>query len=429
MCEWAVIKLLKKTTGVQNWITNANCLSHSRKHGNDKLRFARKYTLSILCHILSLLRAPFQSTIHRLSYRPTTDPLNIVIVGASFTGLHLAKRLTESLNSGYRVVLVEKNSHFNWTFNFPRYSVLKGHEQKAFIPYGGFVENAPEGSVVLMQDTVVRVREMEVELASGKIVESEYLAVATGCSQKLPGKVAATEKAGAIAELRVMQEQIGQARRIAVVGGGAVGVQIAGDIRSWYPEKQIALVHSRKQLLPRFGMMLPEHVVEKPENMNIQVILGQRPILPDIGTGKFVMEFDNGAEGEFDLVVSLPFIIISLRARVTISQNQCTGLTANSSILSQFSPASISKSTGEVLVCLTLQILDSEAYLVFTNFFALGNVAETDGTKVAQARMKQAEVVQSNIMAIIKGKGLGSYVPEPLDGAIKLSLGKVRLWR
>lgn len=47
---------------------------------------------------------------------------------------------------------------------------------------------------------------------------------------------------------------------------------------------------------------------------------------------------------------------------------------------------------------------------------------------MARAGMEQAEVVQSNIVSLIANKEvkLKEYVPQFLEGSLKLSLGKVR---
>ncbi len=44
---------------------------------------------------------------------------------------------------------------------------------------------------------------------------------------------------------------------------------------------------------------------------------------------------------------------------------------------------------------------------------------------MARAGMMQAEIVRSNIVAMIKGKNLNEYIPSPIEGALNLSLGKV----
>lgn len=60
------------------------------------------------------------------------------------------------------------------------------------------------------------------------------------------------------------------------------------------------------------------------------------------------------------------------------------------------------------------------------DIFALGDVAETNGAKMARAGMQQAEITQANILALINGaKRLKDYVPSYAEGALKLSLGKV----
>lgn len=62
-----------------------------------------------------------------------------------------------------------------------------------------------------------------------------------------------------------------------------------------------------------------------------------------------------------------------------------------------------------------------------SHIFALGDVAETGGPKMARAGMVQAEIVRANIGSLIKrNTRLKAYEPIPLEGALKLSLGKVR---
>jgi hypothetical protein len=94
------------------------------------------HTLSplLLPYALKSLSQRLQSTLYQLTYRPLHSSQNVLVIGGSFTGVWTARRPTESLPSSYKVVLVEKNSHFNYTFTFPMYSVLRANEQKAFIP-------------------------------------------------------------------------------------------------------------------------------------------------------------------------------------------------------------------------------------------------------------------------------------------------------
>jgi NADH dehydrogenase FAD-containing subunit len=89
-------------------------------------------------------------------------------------------------------------------------------------------------------------------------------------------------------------------------------------------------------------------------------------------------------------------------------------------------PDAISKETGCVLVKPTLQI--AAAPTEHRNIFALGDVAETGGPKMARAGYLQAEVVCSNIIAMINGEEPPQkYRPIAMEGSTKLTLGKVSL--
>lgn len=169
------------------------------------------------------------ASIHKWRYKPLESAQNVVIIGGSFTGVQLSRILADSAPTGYKVALIERNSHFNYSFNFPRNSVLQGHERRAFIPYDGITSAAPTGAFELVHDEVVRLTENSVTLASGREVSYAYLAIATGSRQPSPSKLISTECKEACLELRRLQRSIESAEKIAIVDGGAVGVELASD--------------------------------------------------------------------------------------------------------------------------------------------------------------------------------------------------------
>ncbi|EMD66902.1 hypothetical protein COCSADRAFT_135351 [Bipolaris sorokiniana ND90Pr] len=347
-----------------------------------------------------------KAVVHRYTYKslPATQTRNVVVVGGSFTGYFTAKHLTETLPTGYRVVLIEKNSHFNYVFAFPRFSVMKGYEKLAFIPYRGLEKRAPKGIFEFVQGKVDKVNEHVIRLVGGKELEYEYLVVATGTSSALPSKVAATESLDAQRELRSLQSTIEKAARIAVVGGGAVGVELASDIKDFHPEKSVVLIQSRDRLLPSFGERLHQYVTKRLGEMGVEVWLNERP---QIVEGSHTLKLKKGEEETFDLVIP------------------CTGQRPNSSVVSSLSLESISKESSHILVRPTLQISDER----FPNIFAAGDVAASGGPKMARAGYMQTFVVVDNILSLIKGKNnLKVYKPMRwLEGSIKLTLGKEHL--
>jgi len=235
-----------------------------------------KFIKAVFYVIYDAARLKTTSIFQRYSYRPVESPKNIVIIGASFAGYYAAKLLVNSVPTGYRVVIVEKSSHFQFTWVFPRFSVIGGHEHKAFIPYGPWLSGAPEGSWLMMQDSVLEVGESAISLQSGEKLDYEYLVVATGSRANAPSRLNVNQKQDGVDLLQEIQSRIRNAKDFVVIGGGPAGVELASDAKSLYPEKQVTLVHSRKTLLNNFGTKLHDAAVATLRELGVRVVLGQR---------------------------------------------------------------------------------------------------------------------------------------------------------
>ncbi|KAF7376442.1 Apoptosis-inducing factor 2 [Mycena sanguinolenta] len=355
------------------------------------------------------LHRQFSAFLQRWTYKALPDAKNVVVLGGSFAGLPLVDGLAATLPTGYKVVFIEKNSHINFLFAFPRFSVVPGYEHTAFIPYDGIAKGAPAGLVTRIQDTAVGLTETHVRLASGREIEYEYLAIATGSSQPLPVQVSSTELVPGCRELQSVQQSIKASQKIAVVGAGAVGVQLSTDIKSFNPEKDVTLIHSRSQILNSFGKRLHDHVLPILQNeYKIRVLLNERPQLPkDRGLLRDQkITFADGHEEAFDLVMA------------------CTGQRPNSAFLAPLAPDAISKETSRILVKPTLQVVNAPS----PRIFAFGDVADTGGPKMGRAGLFQGYVVLDNILAMIHGRApSATYAPRyNVEGSITLTLGKAR---
>jgi apoptosis-inducing factor 2 len=269
---------------------------------SDKIKFIFKVFKFFIPFSIQALYRQISIVQHRWTYQAVPFAKEVVVIGGSFAGVQLARRLSESLPTGYKVTMIEKNSHFNFLFNFPRFSVLPRREQQAFIPYDGIVRAAPPGALRHVRDTVTAVTTDQIYLASGEEISYAFVVIATGSTQPLPAKTVATDRDEACAELRTVQDNIQQAKSIAVIGGGAVGVELVSDIKSFYPDKEVSLFHSRNQLLPRFGPRLHDHVLQTLTDMGIHVILNERPQL--ISDQKSIQLAD-GRVAAFDFIVSI----------------------------------------------------------------------------------------------------------------------------
>ncbi|KAF4549366.1 Pyridine nucleotide-disulfide oxidoreductase-like protein 10 [Elsinoe fawcettii] len=380
-----------------------------------KLRLYYLYLKYYLTQTPKDIWGRLRAWLHRKTWRATATPKNVVLLGGSFAGFELSRQLVHRLPSGYRVIMIERNSHFNYTFNFPRYSVLQGHEHKAFLPFTGITDSAPKGIWKHVRGEITDVDSECVRLANGQTVPYSYLVIATGAAQTPPAKLLASDRKLACEELQVFQESIKASQRIAIVGAGAVGVEIACDIKYFYPHKDVTLVHSRNAILQRFGPKLQAHALAEVKKLGIEVMLKQRPTTipcgdPDKdkkGLGQS-LAFPNGEVVNYDLVIP------------------CTGQSPNSGIISSLAPEAISASTGRILVHPTLQI-SSKGHA--SRIFAVGDVAETPGPKMARAALNQVNIVCANLLSLIRGgKATREYIPNhELEGSLHLTLG-VKNW-
>jgi NADH dehydrogenase FAD-containing subunit len=276
----------------------------------DKARFITKALAVVGPYLGRAAIRRVAAYCHSWTWRNTPDAKSIIVLGGSFAVIELVRRLTEMLPTDYKVVWIEKHSHFNYIFNFPRYSVLKGHEQSALIPYDFVAKGAPLGNLTRIQDEAIAMTDSQVLLASDEQIDYACLAIATGSTQPLPANVSCNKRREICREPQSVQQTIEKSRRIAVVGGRAVGVQLASDIKDFFTTKEVTLVHSRGQLLNRFGNRLQDYVLTTlRDELKVRVLLNERLKLPTGGnfTRSTCLTFSDGSKKKFDLVVSLSF--------------------------------------------------------------------------------------------------------------------------
>ncbi|KAN0064182.1 hypothetical protein ACQY0O_003349 [Thecaphora frezii] len=383
---------------------------------------------------------------------PMSTPLRkstIAVIGGSYVGLRLATSLAKLVPSTHRVLVVESNSHFHHLFTFPRFSVLhRGGEEKAFVPYTyafdepGIAVGAaevvraralaihPSTSRTHGGGTIQLDRPVRLERGAGQAttqLEYDVVALATGTELSRPWCLS-TASHGAphsdgeehgkkqdVQQLQQMQDQVRVAKRIVVVGGGAVGVQVALDIAQLYPRaqtgKEVVVVHSRERLMNKYHADLHALVSRRMADEGIEVHLSSRLVLPSSPPPTFragemqTLPLSSGGSVTGDLYLF------------------CTGQTPRSSLIAALSPSSLTES-GFVRVLPTLQLDSRELEPHHARcIFAIGDVAHTGATKTVRAAMPQIQVVTQNVLQLL-GNEEAKHVFEPSKTVgIHLTLG------
>lgn len=208
---------------------------------------------AVLITAFAILLASRLPALRTLSTRPlSTMPQlkNVVVVGGSYVGLATANELISTLPStDYRVVVVEKNSHFGHLFAYPRYApearalfspltlpaprfalTTPGlYEHKAFIPYTTTLALphtiVRAAAVTIHERSVTLDRPISLDGTDVTELNFEALVMATGTRLRPPGTLPGETKAEGVEWFKAHQERVAKAKRIVIVGGGAVGVR------------------------------------------------------------------------------------------------------------------------------------------------------------------------------------------------------------
>ncbi|KAL1743877.1 hypothetical protein HDZ31DRAFT_39943 [Schizophyllum fasciatum] len=366
---------------------------------------------------------------------------NIVVLGAAYGGHAGAKVLAEGVSKlagNWRVVVIDRNTHFNHVYAFPRFSVIRGHEYKAFIRYDGTLPCEKPGGCLSLTAGIVSLSSHSVTLdrtfpehgIPSRELPFEYALYALGGSLPAPvnvwgprldaqlredPKVAAAlgSKPNGMQWLQIAQTAIGAARSVLVVGGGALGIQLASDIADVHPKMRVTLVHSRGRFMPRFSQEMHDEIYRSLGRLNVNIIMNERIDMKSVAdrktndAGERVIRTESGRELAADLLLV------------------CTGQKPNTEVLATLDPSLIAEN-GRARIKRTLQ-LDSPDY---PHIFAVGDCADAFNALCAgHNAYYQGQLAARNIQRLAEHADKPDAEQEPLEQyepllpAIKVSLG------
>nr|XP_033697435.1 apoptosis-inducing factor 2 isoform X4 [Tursiops truncatus] len=313
--------------------------------------------------------------------------VHVVIVGGGFGGIAAASQL-QVLNIPF--VLVDMKDSFHHNVAALRASVESGFAKKTFISYSvTFKENFRQGLVV-----EIDLKNQTVLLEDGEALSFTYLILATGSTGLFPGKFnQVSSQQMAIQAYEDMVTQVQCAQSIVVIGGGSAGVEMAAEIKTEYPEKEVTLIHSRmaladKELLPCVRQEVKEILLRK----GVQLLLSERVSnLEALPLNKhrehITVQTDKGTEVAANLVIA------------------CSGIKINSSAYSSAFGDQLA-SDGALRVNEYLQV---EGY---SHIYAIGDCADVREPKMAYHASLHASVAVANIVNSMKQRPLKAYKPD-----------------
>ncbi|KAI7888321.1 uncharacterized protein EV154DRAFT_310978 [Mucor mucedo] len=342
----------------------------------------------------------------------TSEVKNIVFIGASCGALGACLSWNADHVENYRIILIEEKTHFNHVFAFPRASVVSGFEKELFVPYDQmFKGDESVGKVVHARATSIHQNHVVIDREVpefGTKIDFAYLVYVAGTKIPIPGRLTVNTKAEGIAALKSYQEIIREAERPIIIGAGAVGLELAAEIKEHYPEKTVTLLHSRNRYLPRYKVSMDVMTYNILKKVGVKQVLGDRVILPPGGFPLKVNPIEVHTKGGKIIHGDLAIM--------------CIGMTPNSGMLAELAPDAINKETGFVKVKPTMQIQDDR----FPHIFAAGDVTDHTDVKTGHYAWMQGYAAFENIRKMIAGatqEELEPYKSKDL-ALIKMILGK-----
>lgn len=327
----------------------------------------------------------------------------VVIFGGGVAGVQLAKKLAGE----FKLTLVDPNDYFEVPMAVPRNLVRPAFAEQAIIPYEAALPN-----VTLVQGKLLEMTADagDVQTRDGKRIKvtGDAIVLCTGSIYANTLMRSSGLTASARKDMYVeYQATIEAAQRILIVGGGPIGVEVAGELSEAYPSKAITVLEAGPRLLAGTSDAAARHATSVLISRGVSIILGERlqrssAASEDVFGGKGEAATTSGRTLVYDLLVL------------------CTGGRPNTSYMNQKLGEALNE-RGQICVGPDLRVLGHET------MFALGDITDLNENKMAWHIGGQVSAAATNIRLVLRGRLLGpalkTYQPQTGNPKMAVTLG------
>jgi len=191
---------------------------------------------------------------------------SVVVIGGGYGGHKVAKALEGVAD----VTLVDPSDALLHNVASWRALVEPQWLDRIFFPYDRLLHHGR-----FLRDRAVEVDGREVTLASGTRLHPDYLVLATGSYYPSPAKWGEADSATARAGMRASHEALSGAARVLVVGAGPSGLELAGEIKTTFPEKRVIVADRSADVLPGpYDQELREELRRQLDKLGVELVLG-----------------------------------------------------------------------------------------------------------------------------------------------------------
>ncbi|MEW5249180.1 FAD-dependent oxidoreductase [Microbulbifer sp. 2201CG32-9] len=313
-----------------------------------------------------------------------TIQTDVLIVGGGFAGVSVAQALEKQ---GIRTTLVDQKEYFEVTFATLRNLADPGATgNRARKHYQDFLKGR------FIQSRVQTLGPQRAVLSDGAEIQFKHGVIASGT--RYPGlPIAKTDKSMGFEarnnELMAAHTQLKKARKVMVIGGGVVGVELAGEIAHAHPHIQLVLAHNSDVLLNGFKQKAQARAQQQLESLGVEIEFNRRYQKQN----DRYLDQNTGDISDADLVY------------------EATGVLPNNEFL-KGELAHILTAKGFVKIDKQLQVEGT------SNLYALGDIAEVGEARLGYLAVEQGKYLAGMIASKLQGKAVKAYKRNPLMALI-----------
>ncbi len=346
------------------------------------------------------------------------QPARICILGGGFGGLYTALRLSQfpfAKHETPEITLVDQRDRF--LFSPLLYELLTGELETWEIspPYSDLLANT---NIRFIQGEVanINLEDKKVKLDNDNTLNYDYLVLSMGGKTPLNGVEGAEKHAIAFRDipdayqleekLRLLEASPAEKIRIAIVGGGYSGVELACKLRDRVGEKARIRIIEQSNMILRNSSEFNRDTAKK--------ALEKRDIWMDLETS-----VQSVTENTISLLYKGQLDTLPVDIVLWTVGNQVSPLVENLDF--------VKNKRGQIITNSTLQVRE------YPEIFALGDLAEcqdAEGKQVpatAQVAIQQADYTAWNIWASLTGRPLLQFRYFPLGEMMTLGTDNATL--
>jgi NADH dehydrogenase FAD-containing subunit len=342
-----------------------------------------------------LLRFSVQLVIHTSRENQMTENADkrptVVVLGGGYGGINVAKGLDDVAD----VTLVDPKDAF--VHNIASWRALVEPEwlDRIFLPYEHLLARGD-----FLRDRAVEVDGRRVTLASGATLEPDYLVLATGSSYPFPAKTDAPDSGTSRARMREAHTALLGAERVLLIGAGPSGLELAGEIKAFFPDKHVTVADVSADVLQGpYDQRLRDELRKQLDELGVELQLGSPlrslPAVPAATRGSIELTTESGEQ----LSADIWYRAFGVRPHTEYLRGEMERARDEGAY---------------VRVDEHLRVSGQD------RVFAVGDISDADRDMAAGA-VRQAEVVVGNIQALMVGGELTPY--ERIPAAIAIPLG------